>query len=54
MIPGAFNSTLLLYVVLTGPKPSIGFPSPSSTLPSNSSPIGTSTMEPVLLTISPS
>ena len=54
IIPGAFNSTLLLWVVLTAPNPSIGFPKASKTLPSISSPIGTSTIAPVLLTVSPS
>jgi len=54
IIPGAFNSTLDLSVALTGPFPSIGFPSESKTLPNISSPMGTSTMAPVLLTTSPS
>jgi len=48
IIPGAFNSILLLYWALTGPFPSIGFPKASNTLPSISSPIGTSTIDPVL------
>lgn len=54
MIPGALISTLFLSVVLTGPSPSMGFPNGSKTLPNISSPIGTSTMAPVLLTTSPS
>ena len=54
IIPGAFNSTRLLCVDLTGPNPSMGFPSASKTLPNISSPIGTSTIAPVLLTSSPS
>jgi len=41
-------------LVLTGPNPSIGLPRASKTLPNISSPIGTSTMAPVLLTTSPS
>jgi hypothetical protein len=48
IIPGAFNSTLLLYLALTGPFPSIGLPKASNTLPSISSPMGTSTIAPVL------
>jgi hypothetical protein len=54
IIPGAFNSTLRRYVVLTGPNPSIGLPSASNTRPSISGPIGTSTIAPVRLTTSPS
>lgn len=54
MIPGAFTSTFLLYLVLIGPNPSIGLPRASRTLPSISSPTGTSTIIPVLLTTSPS
>ena len=54
IIPGAFNSTLLLVLVLIGPCPSIGLPSASNTLPNISIPMGTSTIAPVLLTISPS
>lgn len=41
-------------MALIGPKPSIGLPNGSRTLPNNSSPIGTSTIAPVLYTISPS
>lgn len=54
IIPGAFNSILLLYAPLTGPFPSIGLPRASKTLPNISSPMGTSTIAPVLLTTSPS
>jgi len=54
IIPGAFISTLFLLLVLTGPNPSIGLPRASNTLPSISSPIGTSTIAPVRLTTSPS
>lgn len=53
IIPGAFNSTLLLWLVFTGPFPSMGLPKASNTLPSISSPMGTSTMDPVLYTESP-
>ena len=54
MIPGAFNSILLLYSLFTDPSPSIGLPNASNTLPNISFPIGTSTIAPVLLTTSPS
>jgi hypothetical protein len=54
IIPGAFNSILLLYSVLTGPSPSMGLPKASKTLPNISFPMGTSTIAPVLLTTSPS
>ena len=54
IIPGALTSTYLLYFVFTGPFPSIGFPRASKTLPNISSPTGTSTIYPVLITISPS
>ena len=54
IIPGALISTLFLLLVFTGPNPSIGFPKASNTLPNISSPIGTSTIAPVLLTTSPS
>ena len=54
IIPGALISTLFLWLVLTAPNPSIGFPKASKTLPNISSPIGTSTIAPVLLTTSPS
>ena len=53
MIPGAFIYTLFLLSVFTGPRPSIGFPKASKTLPNISSPIGTSTIAPVLVTVSP-
>jgi hypothetical protein len=53
IIPGAFNSTLLLSLTLTGPFPSIGLPKASKTLPNIPKPMGTSTMEPVLYTVSP-
>lgn len=53
IIPGAFNSTLLLSTALTGPFPSMGLPKASNTLPSIPSPMGTSTMAPVLYTESP-
>jgi len=48
IIPGAFNSTLLLFDPSTGPAPSMGLPKASKTLPSICSPMGTSTMDPVL------
>ena len=55
IIPGALTSTLFLFSPLSSALfPSIGFPNPSTTLPNNSLPIGTSTIEPVLLTVSPS
>lgn len=54
IIPGALSSTLLLWVDLTGPFPSIGLPRASKTLPNISIPMGTSTMASVLLTRSPS
>lgn len=54
IIPGALTSTFLLYLVLIGPSPSIGLPRASKTLPNISSPTGTSTIIPVLLTTSPS
>ena len=54
MIPGALISTLILLSDLIGPSPSIGLPRESTTLPRSPLPIGTSTIEPVLLTISPS
>ena len=53
IIPGAFIYTLDLFVVLTGPRPSIGLPKASKTRPNISSPIGTSTIAPVLVTVSP-
>ena len=54
MIPGALISTLLLSDELIGPFPSIGLPNASTTLPRSSFPIGTSTIAPVLFTVSPS
>ena len=54
MMPGAFTSTRPRSVVTIGPLPSIGLPSPSTTRPSSPSPTGTSTMEPVRATVSPS
>ena len=54
IIPGALTSTYILFLVFTGPFPSIGFPRASKTRPSISSPTGTSTISPVLITISPS
>ena len=54
-MPGALTSTLLLFNLLSNaPFPSIGFPKPSTTLPSNSFPTGVSTIAPVLFTVSPS
>ena len=41
-------------VVLSGPLPSIGVPSASTTRPSSSGPTGTSRMRPVVFTVSPS
>ena len=54
IIPGALISTLLLVSDLIGPLPSIALPNASTTLPNKPSPIGTSTMAPVLYTVSPS
>src|SRR5487761_2297026 len=54
MMPGAFTSTRLRCTLVSGPLPSIGVPSPSTTRPSSPSPTGTSTMEPVRATVSPS
>ena len=54
IIPGAFTSTLFLSLDEIGPLPSIGFPSPSTTLPKSSLPTGTSTIALVLFTVSPS
>ena len=51
----ALTSTLLFCTLLSNaPLPSIGFPKPSTTLPSNSFPTGVSTIFPVLFTTSPS
>ena len=54
IIPGALISTLDLFSDFNGPLPSIGLPKASITLPNKPSPIGTSTMAPVLYTVSPS
>src|SRR5208282_2831459 len=54
MMPGAFTSTRPRTTSVSGPLPSIGVPSPSTTRPSSPSPIGTSTIEPVRATVSPS
>ena len=54
IIPGALISTLALVEDLIGPFPSIGLPKASTTLPNKPSPIGTSTIAPVLYTVSPS
>ena len=54
IMPGAFVSTLALLTFFNAPLPSIGFPKASTTLPSNPFPAGTSTIEPVLFTVSPS
>ena len=44
----SFNSALLIVTFSSGPLPSIGFPNPSTTLPSRDFPVGTSTMDLVL------
>ena len=54
MMPGAFTSTRLRCTSVSGPLPSIGVPSPSTTRPSRPLPTGTSTIEPVRETVSPS
>ena len=54
IIPGALSSALLILTSLRGPLPSIGFPSPSTTRPRRDLPVGTSTIDCVLLTTSPS
>lgn len=48
IIPGALISTLYLFDDLTGPLPSIGLPKASTTRPRRPSPVGISTMAPVL------
>ena len=53
-MPGALTSTRRISEDSIGPFPSIGFPSESTTLPRRPFPTGTSTIEPVLLTVSPS
>ncbi len=52
--PGATFSMTSVTLALTGPLPSIGCPSASTTRPISSGPIGTSRMRPVHLTVSPS
>ena len=52
--PGALNSSGRRSLDSTGPPPSTGLPSGSTTRPSRLSPTGTSTTEPVRLTGSPS
>jgi len=54
MMPGALSSTLWRWSERMGPWPSMALPRASTTLPSMPSPMGTSTMEPVLFTMSPS
>src|SRR5580658_3620072 len=54
MMPGAFTSTRLRSTLVSGPLPSIGLPRPSTTRPSKPNPMGTSTIEPVRETVSPS
>ena len=55
IIPGAFTSTLFLFIFLSkSPFPSIGLPKASTTLPNKFFPTGASTIAPVLLTTSPS
>ena len=54
-MPGALISTLFLSAFLSiGPFPSIGLPNPSTTRPNKDFPTATSTIDPVLFTISPS
>ena len=52
--PGAIFSMTSRIFALTGPLPSIGRPSESTTRPMSSGPTGTSRMRPVHLTVSPS
>src|ERR1700730_7976039 len=54
MMPGAFTSTRIRSTFTSGPLPSIGLPRPSTTRPSRPGPTGTSTIEPVRETVSPS
>ena len=54
IIPGAFDSTLVLLTFFNVPFPSMGLPNASTTLPRSPLPIGTSTIEPVRFTTSPS
>ncbi len=52
--PGATFSIGSVSFALTGPLPSIGWPSEFTTRPMSSGPTGTSRMRPVDLTVSPS
>ena len=52
--PGAFASSGRRFSVTTGPPPSRGFPSGSTTRPTSASPTGTLSNSPVVLTVSPS
>jgi hypothetical protein len=52
--PGATFSITSDALALTGPLPSIGWPSASTTRPMSSGPTGTDRMRPVHLTVSPS
>ena len=54
MMPGALTSTRLRFTFFSGPLPSIGLPSASTTRPSRPLPIGVSTIEAVRRTTSPS
>src|SRR5580692_3297979 len=54
VIPGALTSTRPRVTSVSGPLPSIGVPRPSTTRPSRPLPMGTSTIEPVRATVSPS
>ena len=52
--PGATRSKGDFNLAFTGPLPSMGIPSASTTRPSSSGPTGTSRMRPVVLTSAPS
>mmetsp|Transcript_37348 Transcript_37348/g.92350 ORF Transcript_37348/g.92350 Transcript_37348/m.92350 type:complete len:248 (+) Transcript_37348:1150-1893(+) len=54
MIPGALISTRRCVTPGSAPLPSIGTPRPSTTRPRSPRPTGTSTMDPVRFTMSPS
>ena len=54
MMPGALTSTRIRVTSTSGPLPSIGLPNPSTTRPNRPMPAGTSTIEPVRDTVSPS
>jgi len=54
MTPGAIFSSGAVAVAFTGPLPSTGVPSESTTRPSSSGPTGTSSTRPVQRTQSPS